>query len=581
MNNRKRNSSIFNLFILPITITLIKTNSFIITTTKTTYNNKINHNRIISTTKQNQRQYLLSNLNNNNSESESERNQQKKNKTLNTKNNNLNRRKVLEKSIAASSSTLSILLSIINPSPTNAYIDFEEDEENNAVLSTSTINALKTKPTSSSDEEDDSYLTQIEKRRIEIFEKVAPSVVYIDTFAEQRDAFTMNVMEVPLGAGSGFVWDMYGHVVTNYHVIRTAKAAQIAILTLNNDGIRDNNDKQKLIPYTSSSSRLSSSSTTSSSKNSSNDILVSKYTRSVYKAKVVGVDPSKDIAVLKIDAPESDLFPIPLGTSNNLRVGQTAMAIGNPFGLDHTLTTGVLSGIGREVRSPIGRPISNVVQTDAAVNPGNSGGPLLNSAGKLIGINTAIYSPTGTSAGIGFAIPVNTVKYIVDTLIRDGKIIRPIIGISYLDSKQSYALGISKGVLVLDVPINSPAYKAGMKGTRRTTDGLIDIGDIIIKINDDSVNTESDLFTALEKYNPGDRVNITVNRIDYFDNPAASGDYDSNKGLKIKEVILNVQLKSSSTELVNFNFDNGSSGGGSGSFGGGPDYIPRNFYPLQ
>ena len=252
--------------------------------------------------------------------------------------------------------------------------------------------------------------------------------MYIDTFAEQRDAFTMNVMEVPLGAGSGFVWDMQGHIVTNYHVIRTAKAAQVAILTLNTNENENNGNgvssvDDKLIPYTSSSSRvLSATSTTTSS--SINDPLVTKYTRRVYKAKVVGVDPSKDLAVLKIDAPESDLYPIPLGTSGNLKVGQTAMAIGNPFGLDHTLTTGVLSGIGREVRSPIGRPISNVIQTDAAVNPGNSGGPLLNSAGKLIGINTAIYSPTGTSAGIGFAIPVNTIKYIIDTLIRDGKFIK-------------------------------------------------------------------------------------------------------------------------------------------------------------
>jgi len=279
-----------------------------------------------------------------------------------------NRRDALK---TITSSALLSLLSTIQPKPSNA----ESTQEPLTIASTI---------------EEDDYLTQIEKRRISIFETIAPSVVYIDTFAEQRDAFTMNVMEVPLGAGSGFVWDEQGHIITNYHVIRTAKAAQVAILT-RNDKITP--QENKLIPYTSSSSRVLSATYNNP------DPLVTNYTRSVYKARVVGVDPSKDIAVLKIDAP--DLRPIPLGRSDNLRVGQTAMAIGNPFGLDHTLTTGVLSGIGREVRSPIGRPISNVIQTDAAVNPGNSGGPLLNSAGKLIGMNTAIYSPTGTSAGIG------------------------------------------------------------------------------------------------------------------------------------------------------------------------------------
>ena len=260
-------------------------------------------------------------------------------------------------------------------------------------------------------------------------------------------------MEVPLGAGSGFVWDEKGHIVTNYHVIRSAKSAQVAILTKVFDD--DDPKKPKANPAPSpsiaqrkASAQPDSTSSISSMRNSKSPI--TSYTRRVYKARVIGVDPGKDIAVLKIDAPVYDLHPIEIGTSESLRVGQTAMAIGNPFGLDHTLTVGVISGMGREVRSPIGRPISNVIQTDAAVNPGNSGGPLLNKRGQMIGINTAIYSPSGASAGIGFAIPSDPLKYIVETLIRDGRVVRPVLGISYLESKQARALGITKGVLILD-----------------------------------------------------------------------------------------------------------------------------------
>lgn len=198
------------------------------------------------------------------------------------------------------------------------------------------------------------------------------------------------------------------------------------------------------------------------------------------------------------------------------------------------MTTGIISGIGREVRSPTGRPISNVLQTDAPINPGNSGGPLLDSSGKLIGMNTAIFSPSGASAGIGFAIPVDTLKYIVDTLIRDGKVVRSVIGISFLDSKQARALGITNGVLVLDVPTGSPAAKAGLKGTRRTESGLIEVGDIIVKVNDMVINREADLFAALEDLNPGDMIKVTVNRL------AAVNDE-----LKVKELVLDIELQSS------------------------------------
>ena len=268
-------------------------------------------------------------------------------------------------------------------------------------------------------------LEESENRRIEVFERNAPSVVFIDTFSVKQDAFSPNVMEVPLGTGSGFVWDKDGHIVTNYHVIRNAKFAQVALITP-----RGRKDKKALGSPPSSPKSLASaaSSSTSSNNDSETDVfgttsgglsrtsstnMVSSddYTRNVFKAKVVGLDPGKDIAVLKVDAPEDILYPIQLGKSSTLKVGQLGLAIGNPFGLDHTLTAGVISGLGRQVKSPIGRPISNVIQTDAAINPGNSGGVLLDSRGMLIGMNTAIYSPSGASAGIGFAIPVDTIKY--------------------------------------------------------------------------------------------------------------------------------------------------------------------------
>jgi len=376
-----------------------------------------------------------------------------------------------------------------------------EGSNNKVVLRTSAANyptkydETSTSPVSSVFD----FTPEAEQRRIDVFERAAPSVVYIDTFVDQRDAFSNNIMEVPLGAGSGFIWDDKGHIVTNYHVVREARSAQVAILT-KIDSIDD-------------SAALNNPFTTMRSSQPTTDGVTS-YKRTVYKARVVGVDPGKDVAVLKVDAPASQLFPIALGSSTGIRVGQNAMAIGNPFGLDHTLTSGVISGIGREVRSPSGRPISNVIQTDAAINPGNSGGPLLDGNGRLIGMNTAIYSPSGASAGIGFAIPIDSVKYIVETLIRDGRVVRAVIGISYLQSKQASALGVRKGIMVLDVPTDSPAYKAGLKGTRRTETGLIEVGDIIVGVDGRTVDTEADLFAALENYKPGDTVALSVQRVE-------------------------------------------------------------------
>ncbi|GJD11533.1 Protease Do-like 1, chloroplastic [Galdieria sulphuraria] len=286
-----------------------------------------------------------------------------------------------------------------------------------------------------------STLKQQEKDVIELFQNATPSVVFATTFVERLDFLSPNIMELPAGQGSGFIWDTDGHIVTNFHVIRSATSAKITL-----------------------------------------------YNGHIYDAKLVGVDPDKDVAVLKIDAPKNELRPIPLGHSSDLIVGQSAYAIGNPFGLDHTLTTGVVSGLGRTMRSPTGKPISNVIQTDAAINPGNSGGTLLDSSGRLIGMNTSIYSPSGASAGVGFAIPVDTLKPIVSSLIKYGKVIRPVIGISYLDGTQSSALGIDRGVLVLDVQRGSPAEKAGLRGN------------------------EGDLFQILEEKKPGQTIRLKVDR---------------------------------------------------------------------
>ncbi|GAB5033989.1 serine-type peptidase [Nannochloropsis oceanica] len=347
-----------------------------------------------------------------------------------------------------------------------------------------------------------------EAMRIDIFQEATPSVAFINTFVEQRDAFSMNVMDVPAGTGSGFVWNDEGYIVTNYHVIRSAESAQVTLTD------RDGH-------------------------------------QSTYKALLRGFDADKDVAVLRVEAPPTTLRPIPVGSSSALKVGQSAMAIGNPFGLDHTLTVGVISGLGREVRSPSGRPISNVIQTDAAINPGNSGGPLLDSAGRLVGMNTAIYSLSGASAGIGFAIPVDTLKSIVETIIRDGKVVRPLIGITYLDSSQARALGIDKGVLVLDVPKQSPGAIAGMRGTTRNPLGLIQLGDIIVQINGDDINNEADLFKTLEKYRPGDKIKIVVKRVISV-KEGGNGEGGRGNGLATAEterVILNVKLKASASPV--------------------------------
>lgn len=308
-------------------------------------------------------------------------------------------------------------------------------------------------------------LGEDEKATIKLFEETSPSVVFITTINLRRDFFSTNIYKMPAGTGSGFIWDSDGHIVTNYHVIKGADEAQITL-----------------------------------------------WDQSTWDAKLVGVEPDKDLAVLKIKAPDDRLKPIKIGESKNLLVGQKAFAIGNPFGFDQTLTTGVISALGREIESVTRRPITGVIQTNAAINPGNSGGPLLDSAYRLIGINTAIYSPTGSYAGIGFAVPVDTINRIVPQLIEYGKVIKPGLGINIApDSFVSTRLNTS-GVLILNVIEGGGAEKAGLKATTQSANGKISLGDIIKKVEGKNVEDSSDLFRILDAKVVGDTVNVAVDR---------------------------------------------------------------------
>lgn len=309
-------------------------------------------------------------------------------------------------------------------------------------------------------------LTAEESSTISLFQRNTASVVYITNLATRQDAFTLNTLEVPVGAGSGFVIDGAGHVVTNFHVVRGAAEVRVTLAGGND-----------------------------------------------YAASVVGVDPDKDVAVLRIDTNGKDaLHPARLGTSSDLQVGQQVYAIGNPFGLDHTLTTGVISGIGREISSGnTGRPIQDVIQHQAPINPGNSGGPLLNSAGDVIGINTAIFSPSGANAGVGFAIPIDLVKSSVDQIVTYGRVVRPVMGISFAPDAAVEQLGVT-GVLVLDARDGGPAAKAGLHGTSRDEYGRLVLGDIILAVDGKKVKNASDLYRALDRLAVGDSMDVEVLR---------------------------------------------------------------------
>jgi S1-C subfamily serine protease len=243
---------------------------------------------------------------------------------------------------------------------------------------------------------------------------------------------------------------------------------------------------------------------------------VTLYDQSTLRARIVGFDADTDLAVLKIQAPPGRLHPIAIGTSHDLRVGQKAFAIGNPFGLDETLTTGVVSALGRAIRSESGHRIDDVIQTDAAVNPGNSGGPLLDSAGRLIGVNTAIYSTSGSSAGIGFAIPVDTVNRVVPQLIENGRVVRPKLGVILMPDALNARLGL-KGVMIRAVEPDSGAANAGLRGIGETEDGHKIPGDVIIKLNGKPIGSSDDLLNALDRYKIGDQVQVTYLRGDEED----------------------------------------------------------------
>jgi S1-C subfamily serine protease len=305
-----------------------------------------------------------------------------------------------------------------------------------------------------------------ETATIEVFRRVAPSVVHITSVIARRDRMSLDATEIPQGTGSGFIWDTAGHVVTNSHVMADTDRAQITL----DDG-------------------------------------------TTYAARLVGREANKDLAVLKIDAPPSKLRAITVGTSSNLQVGQKVLAIGNPFGLDHSLTTGVISGLEREIKSASDRTIFGVIQTDASINPGNSGGPLLDGGGNLIGINTAIYSPSGANAGIGFAVPADTINAIVPELIKYGKVKRPGLGINIWVNKYSQR-DVPPGVLIRDVMPGGPADTAGLVGFGRTADGRFIIGDVIVGADGRDVRDANDLYKVLDAHRVGDTIELSVQRDD-------------------------------------------------------------------
>jgi S1-C subfamily serine protease len=306
--------------------------------------------------------------------------------------------------------------------------------------------------------------TEDEQNSIGVFKAVSASTVFVTQTRVMVDDFAGIAQEVPAGSGSGFVWDADGHIVTNFHVVDGAQSLSVTF-----------HDQQQ------------------------------------FEAKVVGLEPRKDIAVLKVDVPAKLLVPIRVAKSTQLEVGQKAIAIGNPFGLDHTLTTGVVSALGRVVQGAGGVSIRDMIQTDAAINPGNSGGPLLDSAGQLIGMNTMIFSKSGSSAGIGFAVPVSTIARIVPQIIKTGRAEQLGLGLVIDESqKLERRLGL-RGVIIIGVPPNGTAAKAGLHGITRTRRG-ISLGDVIVAVDEKRVETFDDLYSTIDVHKPGDVINLTVAR---------------------------------------------------------------------
>ena len=310
-------------------------------------------------------------------------------------------------------------------------------------------------------------LAEDEKTTIKIFESVTPSVVYITTTSRVLDFWTRDITEIPRGTGTGFIWDDQGHVVTNYHVVKGVRRAKVRL-----------------------------------------------WDQRSFQAVLVGASPRHDVAVLRIDVPISAPHPVLIGTSRDLQVGQKVLAIGNPFGLDYSLTTGVISALNRTIRTEDKHEIEHLIQTDAAINPGNSGGPLIDSAGRVIGMNSAIFSPSGAFAGIGFAVPIDMINRVVPDLIAYGYYRRPSLGIradDALSARLLAELGV-QGVLVLKVVPGSAADLAGLRGTEITRNGDLILGDIILAIGDQLVDSVAALVDALENHQIGDQVLLRIYR---------------------------------------------------------------------
>lgn len=301
-----------------------------------------------------------------------------------------------------------------------------------------------------------------ERNTIDVFKAAAPATVFVTQNQLVMDRYRMRASEVPAGTGSGFIWDTDGHIVTNFHVVDNARSLSVTL-----------------------------------------------YDQSEWPATFIGGDPRKDIAVLKIEVPPDRIVPIrraPPGAE--LEVGQKTLAIGNPFGLDHTLTVGIISALGREVQGYGGLTIRGVIQTDASINPGNSGGPLLDSQGQLIGMNTMIYSPSGSSAGIGFAVPGTIIERTVNQIVRTGKVQQVGIGVSIADDRIAQRARID-GVVIIDVQAGSPAERAGMSGLKQVGRQIV-VGDVIIAVDGAPVHRYDDLYNALDPHNPGDKVKLKL-----------------------------------------------------------------------
>ncbi len=314
----------------------------------------------------------------------------------------------------------------------------------------------------------DPSLASDEQNNIEVYKTIAPGVVYIQSTTIVRDFFGL-FSEPVEGAGSGSIIDDQGDILTNYHVIANAEK-----LTVSFGGGKN------------------------------------------YPAKVVGRDPDTDLAVIRLlESPKEQMTVVPLGDSDRLIVGQKVLAIGNPFGLDRTLTTGVISGLQRPIRAQNGRQIEGAIQTDASINPGNSGGPLLDSHGRMIGINSQIESPSGASAGVGFAIPVNIAKRIVPQLVRNGYVQRPKLGINPRDVESlsgQVRLPVSYGVLIWAVQPGGAAANAGLRGLVQTENGDVELGDIIIAIDGEKVSNNDELLKILDKHQVGETVSVQIMR---------------------------------------------------------------------